>query len=161
MKISFGGGSLWRDTIDARHGVAWGGWCFKEVSEGYGVGLWKYIRKGGHVLQIKFALQLVRAVISDFGGMCGVESRLWKGFFRPYTILQLIGKFQWLTCIYSLMVRTWNILFNRDFHDCELPIVSKFFSLLYFTEIPLTQRDSLKWRSNNHKLCTVKAYLAS
>ena len=39
-------GSLWRDTIDARHSVAWGGWCSKEVSGGYGVGLWKYIRKG-------------------------------------------------------------------------------------------------------------------
>ncbi|XP_041003822.1 uncharacterized protein LOC121249177 [Juglans microcarpa x Juglans regia] len=52
----------------------------------------------------------------------------------------------------------WNILFSRDFHDCELSIVAEFFSSLYSTGTLVAQRDRLKWRSNNHKLCTVKAY---
>ena len=62
--------------------------------------------------------------------------------------------------IFSNGMHLWNILFNKDLHDWELSIVSEFFNLLYSTEISLTQRDSLKQRSNNHKLCTVKVYIA-
>lgn len=46
LEISLGGGSLWKEIIDARYGVAGGGWCSNEVRRGYGIGLWKFIRKG-------------------------------------------------------------------------------------------------------------------
>ena len=40
-------GSLWRLVISRKFGVEEGGWCTREVREGYGVGLWKEIRKEG------------------------------------------------------------------------------------------------------------------
>lgn len=38
--------ALWRIVISLKHGESWGGWCSNEVSEPYGVGLWKHIRRG-------------------------------------------------------------------------------------------------------------------
>ena len=60
--------------------------------------------------------------------------------------------------LFSHGVYQWNILFNRNLHDWELPIVSEFYRVLYSTEFPMAQGDSLKWRFNNYKICTVKAY---
>ena len=37
-------------------------------------------------------------------------------------------------------------------------MVTEFFSLLHSSGTSRVQHDSLKWRSNNHKLCIVKAF---
>lgn len=37
---------MWKEIIDARYGATWGGWCSNEMRRGYGMGLWKFIRKG-------------------------------------------------------------------------------------------------------------------
>ena len=37
---------LWRRVIETKFGNDWGGWCTKEVSNPYGVSLWRTIRKG-------------------------------------------------------------------------------------------------------------------
>jgi hypothetical protein len=36
----------WRLVIDAKFESLKGGWCSKEVSGSFGVGVWKHIRKG-------------------------------------------------------------------------------------------------------------------
>jgi len=36
----------WRVAVDSKCGSLWGGWCFCEFAGTFGVGLWKYIRKG-------------------------------------------------------------------------------------------------------------------
>ena len=38
-------GTLWKQVISRKYGVEEGGWCTREVREGYGVGFWKEIRK--------------------------------------------------------------------------------------------------------------------
>ena len=38
-------GTLWNQVISRKYGVEEGEWCTREVREGYGVGLWKEIRK--------------------------------------------------------------------------------------------------------------------
>lgn len=38
-------GALWHQVINRKYGVEEGGWCTREVREGYGVGFWKEIRK--------------------------------------------------------------------------------------------------------------------
>jgi hypothetical protein len=38
--------ALWRLVIDAKFESLKGGWCSKEVSGSFGVGVWKHIRKG-------------------------------------------------------------------------------------------------------------------
>ena len=37
---------LWRRVIETKFGNDWGGWCTKEVSNPYGVSLWRTIRQG-------------------------------------------------------------------------------------------------------------------
>jgi hypothetical protein len=32
--------------VDTKFGSSWGGWCSLEPSSAFGVGLWKYIRRG-------------------------------------------------------------------------------------------------------------------
>jgi hypothetical protein len=32
--------------VDSKYGSLWGGWCSREVAGAFGVGLWKFIRKG-------------------------------------------------------------------------------------------------------------------
>ena len=38
-------GAFWNDVIRDKYGEVAGGWCSSEVREGYGVGLWKAIRR--------------------------------------------------------------------------------------------------------------------
>ena len=38
-------GPLWNCVIRGKYGEEEGGWCTKEMREGFGVGLWKAIRK--------------------------------------------------------------------------------------------------------------------
>jgi len=40
------GGSLWKDIIDARYGVDWGGWCSKEVRGGVWCGFMEVYKEG-------------------------------------------------------------------------------------------------------------------
>ena len=47
--------ALWNQVIRGKYGEDQGGWCSQDVSEGYGVGLWKAIRKFGHLVSSKFS----------------------------------------------------------------------------------------------------------
>ena len=41
--------------IRGKYGEEQGGWCSKEVRDGYGVGLWEAIRKEWHVVNSKLS----------------------------------------------------------------------------------------------------------
>ncbi|KAF5464295.1 hypothetical protein F2P56_014382 [Juglans regia] len=86
---------------------------------------------------------LVRALLSDFGGMSGVEIMHWKGLFRPYTVLQLTGKLQWRMCVYTLKVEFLISLCNyvaqvrseaRKVHDLFFDILKNVFPDTDFRE---------------------------
>jgi len=38
--------ALWRSVIDVKYGSVRGGWCSLPVTGPYGVGVWKFIRRG-------------------------------------------------------------------------------------------------------------------
>ncbi|RVX00659.1 hypothetical protein CK203_030410 [Vitis vinifera] len=42
-------GALWKQVINGKYGVNNGGWSIRAVREGYGVGLWKVIKKEGNL----------------------------------------------------------------------------------------------------------------
>ena len=50
------GGTLWKHNMSRKFGVEGGRWCTREVREGYGVGLWKEIRKEEYCLKKLFSL---------------------------------------------------------------------------------------------------------
>ena len=41
--------ALWKQVIDGKYGVKDGGWSIRAVRDGYGVGLWKVIKKEGNL----------------------------------------------------------------------------------------------------------------
>ena len=60
--------SLWKLVIGRKFGEEGGGWSTREVREGYGVGFWKDIRKGGSLMLKNIAFYV--------GG--GRRVRFWK-----------------------------------------------------------------------------------
>ncbi|RVX18485.1 hypothetical protein CK203_006665 [Vitis vinifera] len=48
-------GVLWNQVIRGKYGEEQGGWCSWDVREGYGVGLWKAIRKLGHIVSSRLS----------------------------------------------------------------------------------------------------------
>ena len=48
-------GALWNQVIMGKFGEERGGWCSRDVREEYGVGLWKAIRKFGHLVSSKLS----------------------------------------------------------------------------------------------------------
>ena len=60
--------TLWKNVISRKFKEEEGGWCTKEVREGFGVGFWKEIKKEGSLLQNK--------VVFSVGG--GRRVNVWK-----------------------------------------------------------------------------------
>ena len=50
--------ALWKQVINQKYGEDDGGWCSREVSERFGVGLWKAIRKEWNYLSSRLAFQV-------------------------------------------------------------------------------------------------------
>ena len=48
-------GALWNQVIRGKYGEERGGWYSWDVREGYGVGLWKTIRKLGHIVSSRIS----------------------------------------------------------------------------------------------------------
>ncbi|KAG6721785.1 hypothetical protein I3842_03G129400 [Carya illinoinensis] len=139
------GGSLWKEITDARYGATWGGWCSNKVRGGYCVGLWKFIRSGWSCFE-----RNVRFVVGD-GNLISFWRDVWCGdhaLERVYPTLFRIATNREASVAYVRLflhgVHQWNVLYIRDFHDWELPIVSDFRNLLYSMRTPMTQCDRLK-----------------
>jgi hypothetical protein len=59
-------------VIDAKFESLKGGWCSKEVSGSFGVGVWKHIRRGCENFAILFVLKWGMDQILVFGKIGGV-----------------------------------------------------------------------------------------
>lgn len=49
---------LWKRVIVGKYRYEERGWCTKEVKEGYGVGIWKTIRRGWEVLKDRIGFKV-------------------------------------------------------------------------------------------------------
>ena len=61
-------GALWNQVIRGKYGEEQGGWCSKEVKGGYGVGLWKAIRREWYIVSNRLSF-----VVGN-----GQRVRFWK-----------------------------------------------------------------------------------
>ena len=48
-------GAFWNQVIRGKCGEEQGGWCSKELRDGYGVGQWKATRREWHVVSSKLS----------------------------------------------------------------------------------------------------------
>jgi hypothetical protein len=128
--------ALWRLVIDAKFGSLNGGWCSIEVSGSYGVGVWKYIRKGWEKFcnSVRFAVGDGSHISFWHDWWCGERSLK-----HCYPILYSIVRNKAAMVVDNLAVHNgnihWNVLFTRQLQDWEMEMVLSFFERLYSTSI--------------------------
>ncbi|RVW54967.1 Transposon TX1 uncharacterized 149 kDa protein [Vitis vinifera] len=119
--------SLWKLVISSKYGEEEGGWISCEVREGYGVGLWKEIRKEG-VLLFKNASFTV-------GDDAWVED-CWD---------------------YMGDAGGWNPCFSRSFNDWELEAVASLLSVLQGKRLNVGMEDRVVWNASKNGSFSVKS----
>jgi hypothetical protein len=68
----------WRVVVGSKFGSLWGGWCSREFAGAFGVGLWKYIRKGWETFS-----RFLRYEVGD-----GSRTRFWHDLWCGDTVLK-------------------------------------------------------------------------
>jgi hypothetical protein len=68
----------WRVAVDSKYGSLRGGWCSREFAGAFGVGLWKYIRKGWETFS-----RFLRYEVGD-----GSRTRFWHDLWCGDTVLK-------------------------------------------------------------------------
>jgi hypothetical protein len=143
-------GAWWRSVVVAKYGSSRGGWRSCDITEPYGVGLWKYICKGWSI----------------FGRYCrfnpgdGSKISFWEDVWcgenslkDTFPSLFNIARFREATIAdnveYSNGSTQWNIVFTRLLHDWEVEILASFYSLLYSIKFRGVGEDKLWWIPSN------------
>jgi hypothetical protein len=151
--------ALWYKIIKEKYEEQEGGWCSKEISGPYGVGLWKHIRRGWD----KFA-QYMRFEV----GM-GSKIRFWHDTWcgsqplkQTFPSLFRIARYKeaWVkdNFVWRNGVVEWNVLFVRDIQDWEMEVISPFFEVLYSCKISQGNVDRIRWSSSKKGLFEVKSF---
>jgi hypothetical protein len=151
--------ALWRLVIDAKFESLKGGWCSKEVSGSFGVGVWKHIRRGWE----KFC-NFVRFEVGD-------ESYIsfWHDWWckdrslnQCFPVLFSIVRNKDATVVDNLVVYNgviqWNVLFTRQIQDWEMEMILSFFERLYSTLVRHGEGDRLVWNPSKRDLFEVRSY---
>ena len=132
--------ALWNQVISRKYGVEEGGWYTWEGREGFGVGLWKEIRKEGSRLSnyIGFSMGNGRSTRFWLDSWCGDEA-LCNSF--PSLFALAVFKKEWVAEVWDSSIEggSWSPHFLRAFNDWEVVLVE---CLLMFKERKLVQ----KWR---------------
>jgi len=135
----------WRVAVDSKYGSLWGGWCSREVAEAFGVGLWKYIRKGWENFS-----KFLRYEVGD-----GNRTRFWHDLWCGDTILkEVFPDFFGIARVKDASVADnleilggsiqWNVSFVREAHDWEVDIFASFFQVLDSTKVNKERAYCLK-----------------
>jgi exonuclease III len=151
--------ALWYKIIKEKYEDQEGGWCSKEISGPFGVGLWKHIRRGWD----KFA-QYVRFEVG-MGSKIGFWHDTWCGsqpLKQTFPSLFRIARYKeaWVkdNFVWRNGVVEWNVLFVRDIQDWEMEVISPFFEVLYSCKISQGNVDRIRWSSSKKGLFEVKSF---
>ena len=123
--------AFWRQIISGKYGNLEGDWCSKEVRGGYGVGLWKTIRKLWDVISSKLSFSVGNGKRIKFwkDKWCGDEP-LNVSF--PSLFALSNSKDDWVMELWQLSNEGggWNPNFLRPLNDWEIVIVECFLARL-------------------------------
>jgi hypothetical protein len=151
--------AFWRLVVDTKFESIKGGWCSKEVSGSFGVGVWKHIRRGWE----KFC----NFVGFDVGDRSHIS--FWHDWWcgnrslkQCFPILFSIVRNKDATVVDNLVVHNrviqWNVLFTRQIQDWEMEMVLSFFERLYSTLVRHREGDMLIWNPSKRGLFEVRSY---
>jgi hypothetical protein len=124
--------ALWCKIIKEKYEEQDGGWCSKEVSRPFGVGLWKHIRRGWDLFarNVRFEVGLGLKILFWHDTWCKNQP-LKHAFPSLYRIARY--KEAWVkdNFIWRNGAVEWNAIFVRSIQDWEMDVISTFFELLY------------------------------
>ena len=155
MRISL----FWKHVISRKFGEEEGGWCTREVREGFGVGFWKEIRKEGSLLQNK--------VVFSMGD--GRRVKFWKDKwcgnfalcdFFPSLYALAASKEAWLVELWDSSGEEggWSPRFSRPFNDWE---VERLLVTIKGRRFNFNLEDRVFWKETKDGNFSVKSLYSS
>ena len=146
--------------IRGKYGEDRGGWCYREVREAHGVGLWKGIRMdrklvGAMILFIVGNGWMVRFWRDRW---CG-DSPLCVSF--PSLFALSVDKEEWVADIWDSLAEGgwggWNPCFSRAFNDWEVEEAERFLEWLHGKRVLGDVDDMVSWIETKSGKFSVKS----
>jgi hypothetical protein len=151
--------ALWRLVIDAKFESLKGGWCSKEVSGSFGVGVWKHIRREWEKFRnfVRFEVGNGANISFWHDRWCGDRSL--KQCFPPlFSIVRNKDAMVADNLVVHNGVIQWNVLFMRQTQDWEMDLVLSFFDRLYSISARHGEGDRLVWNPSKKGLFEVRSF---
>ena len=149
--------SLWRKVICSKFGEDYGGWSSGDIKGGFGVGLWKKIRKEWtHLFQnTYFALGNGSRISFWRDAWCGEEalSLTFPNLFRLTTQKNARAADLWNR---ESGEGGWNPTFPRSFNDWEMEEVDRFLQILCRKQINPLMEDKILFKGSRNDGFSVK-----
>ncbi|RVW23085.1 hypothetical protein CK203_099973 [Vitis vinifera] len=138
--------ALWNQVIRGKYGEDRGGWCFWEVREAHGMGLWKGIRMDWELVsdRMVFIVGNGRRVRFWRDRWCG-DSPLCVSF--PSLFALTVDKEAWVADIWEAEGGwgCWNSCFSRAFNDWEVEEAERFLERLHGKRVLEDVEDMVSW----------------
>ena len=150
--------ALWRKVIRSKFGEDYGGWCSGDIKGGFGVGLWKEIRKEWPQLiqNTYLALGNGRRISFWRDVWCGEEalSLMFPNLFRltAQKNARVAEVWNW-----DSGEGGWNSIFLRSFNDWELEEVVRFFQVLYRNQLRSLMEDKIIFKGSRNDVFSVSS----
>ena len=150
--------TLWRNVISRKFAEEERGWYTREVREGFGVGLWKEIRKEGSLLQNKvvFFVGDGRKVKFWKDNWCG-NFALCNSFPSLYAFASY--KESWLVELRDSSGEegVWSPRSSRPFNDWEVEEVERLFSTIRERRLNPLLEDRVLWKETKDGIFSVNS----
>ena len=138
--------ALWNQVIRGKYAEEQGGWCSRDVREGYGVGLWKAIKKLEHIVSSRLSFVVGNSQRVSFWKdiWCGATP-LCVSFPSLFTLAD--PKEAWVKDVWngSIGVGSWSPRFTRSFNDWEMDEVEDLLLCLCGQKVILEEEDRVWW----------------
>ena len=134
--------ALWRKVVSSKYGETSGGWHTHDIKGGFGVGLWKEIRKPLFLQNSAFSLGDYRRIRFWKDVWCGEEA-LCSSF--PFMFSLAMQKDAMVSYLWNHVREEggWAPTFVRPLNDWEMEEVGSFLSFIHKKKIRLEIEDNL------------------
>ena len=150
--------ALWKQVISMKYGVEeWEGYTL-EGRKGFGVGLWKEIRKEGSLLSnnIVFSVGNGRRVRFWKDSWCGDEALCYT---FPSLFALAVSKEEWVAEVWDPSVEggNWSPRFSRAFNDWEVVLVEQLLMTIQGKRVTAELEDKVVWKKTKNGIFTIKS----
>ena len=152
----------WFYVIINKFGLDEGGWCSRVARGGYGMGLWKAIRKEWEGIRCRS-----RFIVGN-----GRKVKFWKDLWcKDQTLKEAFPNLYWLAVNKDEWVSNawegsgelgcWNPHFSRHFNDWELEEVESLFWKLHPLVVRREVEDALSWKESRDGIFSIRSLYRS